>query len=91
MTPNQIAKTWDGNGWFLSKIGFFQPYLCKWEIVKGVPHLVEKLSLEGLSASEVKMLLALRGITAIYISAMDGQSAKMVSADTFIDSISAAS
>ena len=52
---------------------------------------MEKLSLEGLSASEVKMLLALRGITAIYISAMDGQSAKMVSADTFIDSISAAS
>lgn len=59
--------------------------------MKGVPHLVEILSLEGLSASEVKMLLALRGITSIYISAKDGKSAEMVSADAFIDSISAAS
>ena len=52
---------------------------------------MEILSLEGLSASEVKMLLALRGITSMYISARDGQSAEMVSADAFIDSVSAAS
>ena len=52
---------------------------------------MEILSLEGLSASEVKMLLALRGITSMYISARDRQSAEMVSADAFVDSISAAS
>ena len=52
---------------------------------------METLLLEGLSASEAKMLLALRGITSIYISARDGQFAEMVSADAFIDSVSAAS
>lgn len=52
---------------------------------------METLTLAGLSASEAKMLLALRGITAVYISARDGQSAEMVSADAFTDSILAAS
>lgn len=93
MTSEDIAERWTAesecdevpSGWFFTD-DIFSTKLVRWEVGE-TPHAVENLYLAGKSLAEVKMALAMRGISYIYITSADANTATRFTADEFCSKI----